>query len=296
MPRDLVYQVDSRCELLAYLMSRQPSRPRKWAKDLLRFGAVTVPGKMNVRHDTQLVPGDVVRIAARDARQGEQPELQGLKIVHLDDAIVVIDKAAGLLSMGSGAEKQKTAHRILNEYLKTLVKADAQQAFIVHRLDRETSGLIIFARRESIQAALQREWKRVTKKYLAVVEGALETAQGTLRDNLLETSSLLVRRVNTGGELAITRYRVLETQGNNSLLELILETGRKHQIRVQLASMGHPIVGDPKYGARTDPARRLALHSYALSFCHPVTGAMMEFRSALPQRLRALVDRRRLRG
>jgi 23S rRNA pseudouridine1911/1915/1917 synthase len=291
MPRDLVYQVDSGCELLAYLMSQQPAHSRKRAKDLLRFGAVTVRGKKNLRHDTRLEPGDVVSIAIRSNGRADKIELHGLKIVHLDDAVVVVEKPAGLLSMGSGAEKQRTVHRILNEYLKALAGSEAQQAFIVHRLDRETSGLIIFARSEAVQSALQKDWRSVTKTYLAVVEGVPAEAEGTLTDHLMEDASMLVRRVKHGGEVAITHYRVRDTCGDKALVELTLETGRKHQIRVQLVGLGHPIAGDRKYGARTDPANRLALHASALRFNHPVSGDLMQFRSVLPRRLRVLVER-----
>ncbi len=292
MPRDVVYQVDSRCELLAYLVSQQPAHSRKRAKELLRFGAVTVLGKKNVRHDTQLEPGDVVSIAVRGGRVG-RVKLYGIKIVHLDEAVVIVDKPAALLSMGSETEKQKTAHRILNEHLKALAGSETQQAFIVHRLDRETSGLMVFARSEAIQTALQKDWKNVTKTYLAVVEGVPAETKGTLTDRLREDASMLVRRVSHGGELAITHYRVRDKRADKALVELTLETGRKHQIRVQLSGLGHPIAGDKKYGARTDPANRLALHAYRLSFRHPASGALMEFQSALPQRLQSLVGRRR---
>ncbi|HYR79440.1 MAG TPA: RNA pseudouridine synthase, partial [Candidatus Dormibacteraeota bacterium] len=208
--------------------------------------------------------------------------LHGLRIVHLDEAVVIVDKPAGLLSMGSAREKDRTAHRILNEYLKAQTNSLSQQAFIVHRLDRETSGLMLFARNEGVQAALQQNWKSVTKKYLAVVEGTPSSAAGTLRDRLLEDKSLRVRRVEKGGELAITHYRVLAEHGKRSILELQLETGRKNQIRVQLAAFGHPIVGDRKYGAKTDSARRLMLHSCELSFSHPVSRAPMKFVSTPP--------------
>jgi 23S rRNA-/tRNA-specific pseudouridylate synthase len=163
----------------------------------------------------------------------------------------------------------------------------------VHRLDRETSGLIMFARSRAIQAALQQNWKTVTKKYLAVVEGVPSKSLGTLRDNLAETKSFRMHRVERGGALAITHYRVLRRCQDKSLVEFTLETGRKNQIRAQIAGLGHPIVGDRKYGATSDPARRLALHSCALSFCHPVSRISMEFRSAMPSRLMELIAPRR---
>ena len=290
------FQVSCRCELLPYLTGLPLGLSRKQAKDLLRFRAVTVKGKATVRHDTELAPGDVVTIAARKQASDAALERYGLTIVHLDDAVVVVEKPAGLLSMGSEREKEKTAYRILNTHLKALMKTPAQQVFIVHRLDRETSGLMMFARTESAQAALQRDWKGVIKRYLAVVEGLPADAQGTLKDRLLEGKSLMVHRVEEGGELAITHYRVLRAKGARSLLELTLETGRRNQIRVQLAALGHPVTGDRKYGAKigpkTDPARRLALHACELKFRHPISGVPMEFHSALPARLKALIDAR----
>ncbi len=294
--RDRQFSVSSRCELLPYLLSTPLGLSRKQAKDLIRFKAVTVKRVTIVRHDTQLVPGDVVTIAAGRQIPAASIERHGLKIAYLDDDIVVVDKRAGLLSMGSEGEKERTAHRILNEHLRALTKSPVQQAFIVHRLDRETSGLMMFARSRAIQAALQQNWKNVTKKYLAIVEGAPAKSEGTIRDNLVESKSFKMYRVERGGELAVTHYRVLNTGQKHSLIELTLETGRKHQIRVQMAGLEHPIVGDRKYGATTDPARRLALHSSELKFRHPVSGASMDFRSALPSRLMALIERRGVIG
>ena len=253
---------------------------------------MTVQHKARVRHDTDLGPNDVVTIAVRKRVHGDALERHGLKIIHLDDAVVVVDKPTGLLSMGSEREKARTAHRLLNEHLKTLIRSRLQQAFIVHRLDRETSGLMVFARNQSIQAILQKNWKKVVKRYLAVVEGVPLNAQGTLKDHLVESNSFMVQRVDKGGALAITHYRVLRRDGDKSLLELTLETGRKNQVRVQLAALGHPIIGDQKYGATTDPVRRLALHSCELKFRHPVSGESMEFQSGLPAQLEQLVDPR----
>jgi 23S rRNA pseudouridine1911/1915/1917 synthase len=287
------FRVAAGCELLPYLISLPSGLSRKHAKELLRFGAVTVDGKTGVRHDTRLQAGDLVTIAARGYTRAASPELHGLRIVHIDDAIVVVNKPAGLLSMGSEREKERTAHRILNEHLRAIANSKAQQAFIVHRLDRDTSGLMMFARSELIQAALQGNWKAVTKKYFAVVEGQPSNPHGTLTDNLFESRSMMVRRVGHGGEVAITHYRVLARHAHRSLLELTLATGRKHQIRVQSAGLGHPIVGDRRYDAKPDPAQRLALHSCVLRFHHPVSGEAIELRSALPGRLKVLMEGRR---
>ncbi len=290
--RDHQFSVESRCELLPYLIGLPLGLSRKQAKDLLRFRLVSVKGVASARHDTRLEPGDVVTIASGKQVHRESIERVGLKIVYLDEHIVVVDKRAGLLSMGSETEKERTAHRILNEHLKAITGASSQTAFIVHRLDRETSGLMMFARSRAIQAELQQNWKAVTKKYLAVVEGIPSKTEGTLRDNLVESKSMRMHRVERGGELAITHYRVVKTGRGNSLIEITLETGRKNQIRVQMAGFGHPVVGDGKYGATTDPARRLALHSSELKLRHPVSGASMEFRSEMPSRLMALIQAR----
>jgi 23S rRNA pseudouridine1911/1915/1917 synthase len=290
--RDHQFTVSSRCELLPYLIGLPLGLSRKQAKDLLRFRAVTVKRMTTVRHDTRLEPGDLVTIAAGKQIPANALERHGLKIIYLDDEIVVVDKRAGLLSIGSEDEKERTAHWILNQHLKALTRSPLQQAFIVHRLDRETSGLMMFARSRSIRAALQHNWKSITKKYLAVVEGVPSKAHGTIRDNLVESKSFRMHRVERGGAPAITHYRVLRTGQHRSLVELTLETGRKNQIRVQMAGLGLPIVGDRKYGATTDPARRLALHSCELKLRHPVSSASMDFRSPLPSRLMALIEPR----
>jgi len=285
------FRVGEDCELLPFLLKLPIRLSRKEAKDLLRFGAVTVPRHAQVRHDTRLKPGDIVAITKQKTSLTVGVELHGLKIVRLDNAIVVVDKPAGMLSMGSEREKERTAHRILNEYLKAMTGERRQLAFIVHRLDRETSGLMILARSEAIQQALQKNWKAVTKRYLAVVEGQPAETCGSLVDKLVETASLLVRRVQSGGDRAVTRYQVMERQAGRSLLKLTIETGRKHQIRVQLAGAGWPVVGDRKYGSRDDRAKRLALHSCELIFAHPSTGEPMTFHSALPAQLRSLMNR-----
>jgi 23S rRNA pseudouridine1911/1915/1917 synthase len=262
----------------------------KQAKDLLRF-RVTVQRKARVRHDTELTPNEIVTIVVRKRVRDDALEHHGLKIIHLDDAVVVVDKPTGLLSMGSDREKERTAHRLLNEYLKMLTRSRLQQALIVHRLDRETSGLMVFARNQSTQSSLQQNWKNVTKRYLAVVEGVPASGQERSKTILWKTiHSWFI--VSIRGASWRSHYRVLRRHGDKSLLEISLETGRKNQILVQLAALGHPIIGDRKYGASTDSARRLSLHACELTFRHPISGASIEFHSDLPTQMKQLFETR----
>ncbi len=287
--RERRFRVEHASELLRALLEAPLGLSRTEAKRLLRFRAISVTGHSSVRHDTLVAPGDVVTISA--SRALPSPEAGGTfpEIVYEDDAIVVLDKPAGLLTIATEAEKTRTAYRAVNEHLKGRARTSRQQIFVVHRLDRETSGLLVFARTEAAKVALQSGWKSVQKTYQAVVEGIPAAPADTLRSRLVETGSLLVQPSDRKGRLAVTRYRVLRSGAERSLLELAIETGRKNQIRVQLAEIGHPIVGDRKYGARTDPAGRLALHACELVFAHPVSGKAMRFRSELPASVRRLV-------
>jgi 23S rRNA pseudouridine1911/1915/1917 synthase len=275
-------RIERPSELLKALLEAPLGLSRTEAKRLLRFRAVSVNGRSSVRHDTRVAPGDIVTISASPHPPSPEPDGSFPKIVYEDDAIVVVDKPAGLLTIATAAEKTRTAYRALNEHLKTRARTSNQQIFVVHRLDRDTSGLLVFARTEAAKLALQSGWKSVRKTYQAVVEGVPAERVGTLRSRLVETKSLLVHPGDRRGRIAVTRYRVLRAGPECALLELELETGRKNQIRVQLAEIGHAIVGDRKYGARSDAAGRLALHACELAFVHPSSGEPMRFRSALP--------------
>jgi 23S rRNA pseudouridine1911/1915/1917 synthase len=283
------FRIERPSQLLKALLEAPLGLSRTEAKRLLRFRAISVNGRSPVRHDTLVAPGDIVTISA--SRNPSSPEVGGSfpKIVYEDDVIVVVDKPAGLLTIATETEKTRTAYRALNEHLKARARTSNQQIFVVHRLDRDTSGLLVFARTEAMKLALQNGWKSVRKTYQAVVEGVPASPVGTLRGRLVETSSLLVHQSDRRGRIAVTRYRVLRAGLECSLLELEIETGRKNQIRVQLAEIGHPIVGDRKYGARSNPAGRLALHACELGFVHPFSGEPMRLRSALPASFRRLL-------
>lgn len=270
--------------LLPWLLSlKQMSRTR--VKELLRDGRITVNGEVTTRHDHPLRVGDTVALAPKSA------VFRGASvgIVHEDDHLIVIEKPTGLLSVASDTSKDDTAFTRLNEQLAA---RRAGRAFVVHRLDRETSGLLLFARSASVRDTLQEAWASVEKGYFAIVEGSIEPSEGVLDTFLAEGRDLRVRSVAPdadGAQRAVTRYRVLGSRDGLSLVEVGLETGRKHQIRVQLCDAGCPVIGDPLYGQASDPVNRLGLHACRLTFAHPVTGERVEVASPLPKRFRRLV-------
>ena len=289
--KEKVFTVAEPGTLLPFLLTL-PGLSRKDAKNLLRFKAVAVAGVAAPVHDTPLARGTQVRVSFGKHTPAGTLLPGGLEILHEDDAVMVVNKPAGLLTMATESEKARTAYAFLAAYVRERAPMRDARVYIVHRLDRETSGLLIFARTEAAQRRLQEDWKAVTKKYLAIVEGIIAPAQGTLRSALVESDTLQVHSTNPDrpdAKLAVTHYRTLRTGAGTALLELTLDTGRKNQLRVQLADAGHPIVGDDKYGAKTDPARRLALHAAELRFQHPLTGAPLHFQSPLPEKLRALL-------
>ncbi len=215
----------------------------------------------------------------------------GMRVFLEDQTLIVIDKPSGLLSIASEAEDERTAYFQLTEYVRHSRPESKERVWIVHRLDRETSGLMVFAKTPEAKEKLQGNWDQAEKRYEAVVEGRLPATQGTFESHLDETNPFRVRSVPEGPTTrrAVTHYRELARRPGRSLVELTLETGRRHQIRVHLADAGCPVVGDEKYGARTDPAKRLGLHACALKFAHPVSGEALSFVSPMPAALARLV-------
>jgi 23S rRNA pseudouridine1911/1915/1917 synthase len=296
MPRPL--DVPRPTPLLAHLFASLPGVRRTKIRQWLKFGSVLVNRRPVTRFDHPLVPGDVVEILPeRDAR-ARGFLAPGMTIVHEDEAVIVIDKPPNLLSIASKAEREETAYSHLTDYVRRGGERPRERVWIVHRLDRETSGLMVFARTPQAKDILQRGWDQAEKRYLAVVEGLVPDTTGTLRSHLDETNpfKVAIAKPGPGTREAITRYRVLDRRvlpPRRTLVELTLVTGRRHQIRVQLADLGFPIVGDEKYAARTDPAKRLGLHACALRFPHPLTGEPLAFQSPLPAPLDRLVGRPR---
>ncbi|MFA5391978.1 MAG: RNA pseudouridine synthase [Candidatus Omnitrophota bacterium] len=210
--------------------------------------------------------------------------LKGMKIVYEDRDILVVDKPPHLLTMASNTEKEKTAYHILTDYVRKGYAKSPRRIFIVHRLDRDTSGIVIFAKDERAKNILQEQWDKTEKKYLAVVYGSFPQRSGTITSYLAENAAHVVysTRDRSIGKLSTTIYRTVKEAKGLSLLDVDLVTGRKNQIRVHFAEKGHPIVGDQKYGRRDAMHKRMALHAYSISFLHPWNNRRMILKTAVP--------------
>jgi len=274
-------QADGR--LLDLLQARFPEASRTTLRRMLGHGRVGVDGAIARRGDEPVRAGQEIEVSARARRAPEPP----CRIVLRDDHLLAVEKPPGILSVARDPALDDTIYRRLNEYVGR-TSAGRERVFIVHRLDREASGLMLFALSAEIQEALQRDWKRTEKRYWALVEGRPPEREGTVRGWLRENA---IHRVycappGAGARLAVTRYRLRVGGAGHSLLDIRIETGRKNQIRVHMADLGCPIAGDRKYGARGDPLGRLALHAYLLAFTHPVSRERIRLRLPLPAAFR----------
>ena len=271
-----------------------PGASGRTMKQWLEGGRVRVAGKVVRR-------GGVAVGAAERVELGppEGPKFPAaLRCVFEDDDILVVDKPPGLLTIATERERDRTAYHLLAEYVGGHAAAvrgrrDVPRLFIVHRLDRETSGLLVFAKSLAVKRRLQDQFERraVERRYVAVVEGAVREDHGRLTTRLREERSRRVRpsKSRAGGREAITDYRVVQRGAEATRLELALVTGRRGQIRAQLAELGHPIVGDQAYGAQRDPLRRVCLHATRLGFVHP-RGHRVDFDSSAPTAFARLTE------
>lgn len=284
------FKVTEETELLVFLLAKITSRSRNDVKALLRDQQIVVDGKPITQFNHPLKPEQVVEVKWRKAP--EEAKYRGLNIVFEDQYLIVIEKQAGVLSIATEKQKDNTAYSILSSHVK---KQDPRnRIFVVHRLDRETSGLMMFAKSEKIQKLLQESWNATIEErtYLAVVEGYVEKKQDTITSYLVESKALIVYSSKNPevGQKAVTHYEVLKSNKNFSLLKVNLETGRKNQIRVHAKDMGHSVVGDEKYGAKTDPIKRLGLHAWVLAFKHPITGKNFRFETEMPAKFTGLFN------
>jgi tRNA pseudouridine32 synthase/23S rRNA pseudouridine746 synthase/23S rRNA pseudouridine1911/1915/1917 synthase len=218
---------------------------------------------------------------------------KGLTVLHEDKDIIVVEKPCGLLTMGTDRDKSRTVHTILNDYVRKGDPRSRNRIYIVHRLDRETSGILIFAKSEAAKVFLQGHWQETDKRYLTIVYGSVTPKAGTISSYLAENSAFTVYSTpdSAAGKLSHTEYTVLKEAKGFSLLEIHLLTGRKHQIRVHLSEKGHPVVGDKKYGRAHDSYGTLALHARSISFTHPVNGKRLTFETGMPDFFTRLVGK-----
>lgn len=210
---------------------------------------------------------------------------KGLPILYEDRDLLVVDKPAGLLTIGTDRDKSRTAHALLNDYVRKGDPKSRNRVYVVHRLDQDTSGLLLFAKSEPAKKVLQQNWETTEKHYLAIVHGRLTVKEGTLTSYLAENSAQRVYSTADAskGKFSQTAYRVTQESRGFSLVEIHLLTGRKHQIRVQFADLGHPLVGDKKYGDGPLATHRLALHARSIAFIHPHHGRPMAFDTGMPE-------------
>jgi 23S rRNA pseudouridine1911/1915/1917 synthase len=212
-----------------------------------------------------------------------------VKIVYEDRFLVVVEKNIGILSMAAGHSSLNVKSLLDDYFVKTHQKC---RAHVVHRLDRDTSGLMVYAKDMETEQVFEHEWHQIVydRRYVAVVAGEMEDDEGTIANWLKDNKAYITYSspFDNGGKYAVTHFRTLQRSVDYSLVEFQLETGRKNQIRVHSADMGHPVCGDPKYGNGDDPLHRLCLHAYVLCFYHPVTHEPMEFTSPIPASFRHL--------
>lgn len=274
--------------LLEFLLDSMENTSRTKIKSTLQGRGVKVNGKVITQFDYPLSCGMKVAVS-RSKQNAEMFKNRYIKIVYEDRYIVVVEKNVGILSMAAG-HSSLNVKTVLDSYFKT--SRQKCTAHVVHRLDRDTSGLMIYAKDMQTEQILEHEWHDIVydRRYVAVVSGEMEDDYGTMTSWLKDNKAYITYSspYDNGGKYAVTHFHTLDRTTDHSLVEFRLETGRKNQIRVHSADMGHPVCGDIKYGNGDDPIGRLCLHAYVLCFYHPITRRRMEFETPIPVNFRKL--------
>lgn len=277
-----VYTVTEPTTLLPFLLSQVKGKSRNSVKSLLSRRLVAVDGVPLSQFDTPLAPGQQVSILPVSAPRADALPFP---ILYEDEHLIVVNKPAKLLSVANEKEKVRTAYHMVTDYVKGRRVDD--RIFVLHRLDRDTSGVLMFARDPETKELFQSKWNEIITRrgYLAVVEGVPTPDRDTIRSYLVETDTHLSfsGRPGPNAKEAVTSYEVKRAEGGYALLDIAIETGRKNQIRVHMKELGCPVAGDKQYGARTNPIGRLCLHANELSFTHPATGEQMTFKARMPR-------------
>lgn len=272
-------------QLIQFLYENVQGKSKNNIKSLLKNGQVFVNSKKQTKFNFMIKENDIIKVQVKKLNAGLP-----YPILYEDDSLIAIEKPAGLLTVGTEEEKEKTAYKIVRNFLNE----KGQKLFIVHRLDRDTSGILLFAKNEKMKIMLQKHWNDITLKrgYMAIIEGIMKPEFGTIRSFLKEENNKMVHSTKgIDGKLAITRYQTIEKNKEYSLLEVFLETGRKNQIRVHMSEAGHPVIGDTKYHTTKNPIHRLGLHSHILVFIHPFTKKVIHLESPIPSSFHNLLKK-----
>ena len=271
-----VYTVEEDAQLLDWLIANLKGLSRNKVKDTLHGRGIKVNGKIVTQFDYPLTRG--MKISVSKSKKNDTFKSRYVNLVYEDPYLVVIEKKPGILSMAAG-HKSLNVKTVLDDYFRQTKQRCT--AHVVHRLDRDTSGLMVYAKDMQTEQTLEHEWHNIVydRRYVAVVSGEMEEDEGTIANWLKDNKAYVTYSspVDNGGKYAVTHFHVLDRTTEHSLVEYKLETGRKNQIRVHSADMNHPVCGDVKYGNGDDPIHRLCLHAYMLHFFHPVTRARMKF-------------------
>lgn len=282
-----VYTVEEDAQLLDWLIANLKGLSRNKVKDTLHGRGIKVNGKIVTQFDYPLTRG--MKISVSKSKKNDTFKSRYVNLVYEDPYLVVIEKKPGILSMAAG-HKSLNLKTVLDDYFRQTKQRCT--AHVVHRLDRDTSGLMVYAKDMQTEQTLEHEWHNIVydRRYVAVVSGEMEEDEGTIANWLKDNKAYVTYSspVDNGGKYAVTHFHVLDRTTEHSLVEYKLETGRKNQIRVHSADMNHPVCGDVKYGNGDDPIHRLCLHAYMLHFFHPVTRARMEFETPIPSQFRML--------
>jgi 23S rRNA pseudouridine1911/1915/1917 synthase len=290
--KEISLVVTEASELMKFLIEQMQDKSRNTIKSLLIHKQVSVDKHVVSKYNYPLLPGQQVKIT-QGKKVEEIVKYHGLKILFEDPYIIVIEKDAGLLSIATEKERRNTAYFILTEHVRKTNRSN--RVYVVHRLDKDASGVMMFAKSMEMQETLQRNWEKakVDRRYAVLVEGKMENEEGTHVTWLKESSALIVYSYNfdNGGQKAITHYKVIKSNEEYSLLEVKIDTGRKNQIRVHMKDLGHSIVGDKKYGSTQNPIRRMGLHARSLAFQHPSTSDEMHFETNIPNSFLSIFNR-----
>lgn len=274
--KKMKYEVKKKQQLLPFLIENIKDLSNKKIKSLLKYGNILINNHVHTEYNYLLKKGDIVSIKEYKTKKHNEE----LKIIYEDKNIIVIDKPAGLLTISTNKEKEKTLYHMVSDYIKYPNKNN--KIFVIHRLDRDTSGIVMFAKTEKIKKVYQNNWNEIVKKrnYIAIIEGHLTKKKGVISLLLKEIDNMVY--VDKYGKTAITNYQVIKENEKYSMLKIDIKTGRKNQIRVHLKEIGHPIIGDKKYGSNINPIKRLALHANILEIQNPLTKKIERYESKEP--------------